>query len=314
MRVLITGATGFVGGWLAQEVTRHCPGCVLFGTSHRTTGSADLPAGTVVRPIDLNDTPALTAFVQEAAPDIVFHLAGFASGAGTDKSAIYHANVNGTVNLLGILTEAGKSCRVQLASSGYVYGATQPGQAAKEDDTLNASGAYAESKAAMETSVRPFAESGLLSLTITRSFNHTGPRQSPEFVIPAFARQIARIERGLEPPVVRHGNLDALRDFLDVKDVVRAYRLLLFEAEPEPYRVVNVASGVAVTVRDLLSRLIAMANITVTEEIDPARMRPSDLPECIGDPARLTQLLGWRPEIALDTTLADTLAYWRTVE
>jgi GDP-4-dehydro-6-deoxy-D-mannose reductase len=194
-----------------------------------------------------------------------------------------------------------------------VYGATAPGRPAREDDTPAASGAYAQSKAAMEQAARAFARpGGALSLVVTRAFNHTGPRQSPEFVVPAFARQIARIEAGLEPPVVRVGNLDARRDFLDVRDVVRAYCLLL-DAEPASgnFHVVNVASGEAYVIQSLLDMLVAQSRVPLRVETDPARVRPLDLPECVGDATLLRTLTGWQPRVALDQTLADTLDYWR---
>jgi GDP-4-dehydro-6-deoxy-D-mannose reductase len=312
MRILITGATGFVGGWLASELANAYPQALLFGTSHGPSALAPLPDEMQLLPCDLSDKAALGEVIAESAPDRVFHLAGFASGAGTDREKIFRINVDATVGLLELLRDAGRPCQVQLASSGYVYGATEPGRPALETDIPTPSGAYAESKAVMEEAVRSFA-SDTLSLTITRSFNHTGPRQSPEFVVPAFARQIARIEKGLEPPTVRVGNLEASRDFLSVRDVVRAYRLLLCETAPEPWRVVNVASGEGVSIRSLLDTLVAHSTETLSVETDPARMRPSDLPECIGDSTALSTLTGWKPEVSMDTTLAETLEWWRTV-
>ncbi|MES2464835.1 MAG: GDP-mannose 4,6-dehydratase [Armatimonadota bacterium] len=315
MRVLITGVTGFVGGWLAGELASHYPQAALFGTTTHSASDvpADLPPGLGLITADLTNPDAVRHAVAEAAPTHVFHLAGFASGAGTGAERINRVNVDATVSLLSALEAEGSSCRVHLASSGYVYGATAPGKPALETDMPNPAGAYAESKAAMEKAVRPYAETGLLSLTVTRSFNHTGPRQAIDFVVPAFAKQIARIEKGLEPPVVRVGNLEAKRDFLSVQDVVRAYRLLLFESDPAPWRVVNVASGVGVTIRSLLDTLVADSTTPVTVETDPARLRPSDLPECVGDSRLLTRLTDWRPEISLEETLAGTLNYWRSV-
>jgi GDP-4-dehydro-6-deoxy-D-mannose reductase len=314
LRIFITGSTGFVGGWLGQELARAYPDALLFGTAHHDDEPRDaLPTHTVVRTTDLLNADALKAFLDEAQPDIVFHLAGFASAAGTDREKIFRVNVDGTVGLLRLLADAGRPCRVHLASSGYVYGATEPGRPARETDALQTQGSYAESKATMEEEAKPFSEGTGLSLTVTRSFNHTGPRQGTEFVIPTFARQVARIEKGLEEPTVRHGNLEAKRDFLHVRDVVRAYRLLLCEAEQEPWRVVNVASGVPVVIREVLEELVGLAQVTVTTEEDPTRMRPSDMPECIGDPSALTTLTGWTPEISLKETLAETLDYWRGV-
>jgi GDP-4-dehydro-6-deoxy-D-mannose reductase len=193
-----------------------------------------------------------------------------------------------------------------------VYGATNPEHPAQETDPLQAKGAYAESKAAMEIAVRPFAEGDSLALTVVRSFNHTGARQTPEFVVPGFARQIARIEKNLESPTVRHGNLEAVRDFLDVRDVVRAYRQLVLETESEPWRVVNICSGQGVVIGSLLEQLIALAKVAVAQETDPERMRPSDLPVCVGSYRRLQQYTGWEPQIPLTETLRTTLDYWRT--
>lgn len=311
MRILITGASGFVGGWLAEELSRAYPEASLWGSTHGPSATpAELLAPVRLLPCDLTDRERVAELIAETRPERVFHLAGFASAAGGDAALVHRVNVEATVHLLRALEAAGRPCRVLLASSGYVYGPTQPGRPAREDDPLAPRGVYAESKAAMEAAARPFAGRGGLSLVAARAFNHTGPRQGTAFVVPAFARQIARAERGLESSVIRVGNLDARRDFLDVRDVVRAYRLLL-ETETTPWRVVNVASGVPVAIDVVLDRLLAEARAPLSVEADPARMRPSDLPECAGDPAHLTALTGWRPEIPFEQTLCDTLDWWR---
>ena len=314
MRILVTGATGFVGTWLLAHLDEaYQDGSVeLFGTEHGPA-LGPVPPSVRLASCDLTDGGAVKTVISDVWPDRVFHLAGFASAAGTDHALIHRVNVEATVSLLRALDDLDWPCRVQLASSGYVYGATVPGRHAREDDALAPSGAYAESKAAMEQAARAFARpGGALSVTVTRSFNHSGPRQSPGFFVPAVARQIARIEAGLEPPVVRVGNLDAKRDFLDVRDVVRAYRLLLeADAASDDFRIVNVASGQARVIQSLLDALVAQSHVPLRVETDPARVRALDLPDCVGDASHLQTLTGWQPQIPLDQTLADTLDYWR---
>jgi GDP-4-dehydro-6-deoxy-D-mannose reductase len=274
-----------------------------------------LPPALRLLPCDLTDARAVADVVAEAAPDRVFHLAGFAATGAGAPDLIRRANVDATVCLLRALAGQGKPCRVLLASSGYVYGTTPAERPAREEDPPSPAGAYAESKAQMEEAARALAESVPgLGITAARAFNHTGPRQGPDFVVPAFARQIARIEAGLEPPVVRVGNLDAQRDFLHVRDVVRAYRLLLMgdDAPPSaPWRVVNVASGVAVQIGSVLDELLLMARVPLSAEADPERTRPSDLPRCAGDPALLKAITGWEPATSRADMLRETLEWWR---
>ena len=315
MRILITGATGFAGTYLVRELRAAYPDAVLFGTAHQNAApdaSPNAGQGITLRTADLTDADATGEIIAEAQPDAVFHLAGFASAAGGDRDAIFRVNVGATETLLRLLTESAHLCRVLVVSSGYIYGATQPGQPAREPNAPHPGGDYAESKAEMERAVRPFADLDTLSLTIARAFNHTGPGQTSAFFIPGLARQIARIEQGREAPIVRHGNLSARRDFLHVRDVVRAYRLLLLEAEPVSFRVVNVCSGIPVSLNDALQTLIAAARVPLTPEEDPARMRPLDLPECIGDPSYLKELTGWQPQTPFADTLSETLDWWRS--
>lgn len=312
VRVLITGATGFVGGYLAQELAAAYPDATLIGLTHGPAAHLHYPERLERVAADLTDPETVRRAVDAAAPTHVFHLAGFASAAGTDAALIDRVNVTATLDLLAALIDRGAPCRVHLASSGYVYGATAPGRPVREGDPTAPIGAYALSKARMEREAEARVAGSALSVTVTRAFNHTGPFQTPGFVAPAFARQIARIETGLDEPTVRVGNLTPRRDFLHVRDVVRAYRLLVCESEPAPWRLVNVASGVATPISEVLDTLVAAARVPVRVEVDPERVRPADMEESVGDPSALAALTGWSPSVPLADTLLETLEWWRT--
>ena len=304
----MTGASGFVGRHLLPALERAYPHATLIGTS----GPSDPPRTSVdgydAIPLDLASHRSIQDVVNAVQPTHVVHLAGFASGAGTDTAGITNINASGTEALLSALATLPHPVTAVLASSGYVYGTTPAAPGADEAFPCNPSGAYAVSKAAMENAAAKLA-SKKLSIVVSRSFNHTGPLQTTQFVVPAFAQQLARIDRGELPPVVKVGNLDALRDFLPVADVVDAYsKMLMLDA---PFTVMNVASGVGVSVRELLDRLIEIAGIDVTVELDPTRLRASDVPCSIGNSAKAQQVLGWVPSGDLSSMLASTLAYWR---
>ena len=308
MKVLVTGASGFVGRHLLPALQRAYPDAVLLGTS----GPSDPPRtsvdGYVALPLDLSSQQSINDVTETVRPTHVVHLAGYASGAGTDAAAIAKINASGTEALLCALAGLSHPVTAVLASSGYVYGTTPDAPGADEDFPCNPSGAYAISKASMEDAAREMA-SEKLKIVVSRSFNHTGPLQMTQFVVPAFAQQLAQIERGELTPVVKVGNLDALRDFLPVADVVDAYsKMLMLDA---PFTVLNVSSGVGVSVRDLLDGLINIARVPVTVELDPSRLRASDVPCSVGNPAKAKQLLGWEPSGDIATMLSTTLAYWR---
>lgn len=308
MKVLVTGASGFVGRHLLPALERSYPHATLIGTS----GPSDPPRtsvdGYTAIPLDLASQASIQDVVNAVQPTHVVHLAGFASGAGTDAAGIANINANGTQILLDALSRLSHPATAVLASSGYVYGTTPGAPGADEAFPCNPSGAYALSKLSMEVAAKDFA-SEQLRIVVSRSFNHTGPLQTTQFVVPAFAQQLAQIEHGDLPPVVKVGNLDALRDFLPVADVVDAYcKMLMLDA---PYTVLNVASGIGVSVRELLDGLIEIARVPVTVELDPKRLRASDVPCSIGNPAKAKLLLGWEPVADTAAMLAETLAYWR---
>lgn len=225
-----------------------------------------------------------------------------------DATGTLATNVLATHYLLDALRRSGVQCRVLIPGSATVYA---PSSAALVESSPIAPGSpYALSKLAQEQmGLRAVDEDGV-DVVVTRSFNHTGPRQSPDFFAPAMARQIALIEKDALEPVIRVGNLDAERDLMDVRDVVRAYELLM--AKGDPGSVYNVASGRAHSMRAVLNALVAQSRRPMRVETDPARLRPNDVPIFFGDFARLNAATGWSAEITFDRMLDDLLSYWRS--
>ena len=307
MRVLITGAGGFVGTYLIRHLQQARPDCAIVGTIHAAPPAAPEPHVRYVRcDILAGDGQAIADVVRDARPDHVYHLAGLASGASSDRASVLRANVDGTRFVAGAVRAHAPDARLLFASTGYVYGACDPARPAQEGDLLappGAGGPYADSKREAEEWLR--AHGG--GVVIARAFNHTGPEQTAAFAIPAFAAQIIQIERGAQTEL-RVGNLEAERDFLDVRDVARAYALLLGSAKDGIY---NVCSGQPRRMGDVLQALCAAARVPIPVTQDPARMRPADLPVSVGDPGRLRALTGWQPQIDWAQTLRETLDWWR---
>jgi GDP-4-dehydro-6-deoxy-D-mannose reductase len=304
VRVLVTGAAGFVGGYLVRDLC--ADGCEVFaGALEPETAFA--PGVTPV-PLDVTDGGSVRRAVAEARPDAVFHLAAQASvGASfADPLGTWDVNATGTLRLVQALP---RGCRLLFVSSAEVYGAVpEAEQPIAEARPPRPATPYAASKAAAEAVVLQAALSGEARAVVARSFNHTGPGQDPRFSLPSFAAQLAAMGAGDGPPVLRVGNLSARRDFLDVRDVVRAYRVLLDEGEPGG--VYNVCSGRAQPVKDLVDEMVALSRTGARMEVDPERVRPVDVPLLLGDPSRV-RTLGWSPRIPLRQTLADLLA-WET--
>jgi len=235
--------------------------------------------------------------------DAVIHLAGFSSVGKSHESPglAFVVNAVGTVNVL----RAARSRRVLLIGSGEMYGAVEPGARAAEDRPLRPLSPYAASKVAAEVAALQFHRSYGADVVCARPFNHLGTGQDPSFVVPGFAAQLREIRSGRAEPVVRVGNLEPVRDFSHVRDVVEAYRLLLERGHAgEAY---NVCSGMGRSIRAILDRMIELAGVPLRVEVDPARVRPVDLPSLVGDPSKL-MALGWRPRRTADDALAEVLA------
>lgn len=301
MKALITGSEGFVGRYLRRE---------LEDSGYQVVG-VDLTPGKDAIQADLTDSDQVLRTVEREAPDVVFHLAALANvGLSWRKPQLtFQLNVISAVNLMESLRVLGSKAALVIVGSSDQYGPLgAAGASVREDQPMRPVSPYAVSKIAQENMGRLYAESYGLDVRMTRSFNHGGAGQKPGFMIPDFASGIVRIERKqqLELSV---GNLAAKRDFTHVKDMVRAYRLIAEKGKPGT--VYNVGSGKVWSAREVLDRLIGMAECPIPVRQDPARMRPSDTPVVCCDHSRLTEDTGWMPVYSLDDILRDTLAYYR---
>lgn len=289
----MTGARGFVGRYLVEHL--------------ETTGAK--VTGWTREQVDLLDRSAVSRAMAEVRPNVVYHCAG-AAHVGQSFSNIadtFAANVLGTHHVLVALRGTNINARVLITGSSLVY--RQSDRALKEDDPTGPATPYAVSKLAQEMLGQRGIREDRQQVLLTRPFNHIGPRQAPTYAAPAFAQQIALIEKGRRAPEIVVGNLDASRDLHDVRDTVRAYAAVAERGEPG--RIYNVCAGQAFRIRDVLDRLVAMSRVKVTITVDPAKYRPSDNLMVWGDRSRIENELGWQPQIPLDQTLKDVLDYWR---
>jgi GDP-4-dehydro-6-deoxy-D-mannose reductase len=304
--ILVTGAGGFAGSHLLELLAGDDVGIVAW---HRPGGTPGTARPSVRwEAVDLLDRGAVREAIARTRPSAVYHCAAAAHvGKAWDSTeSTLAVNVLGTHHLCDALRREDLLVQFLIPSSAMIYRASS--DAITEDAPLVPPNPYGLSKLAQELLALRSIPDGI-NVRVARSFNHIGPRQDPFFAAPGFARRIADIERGRWAPEISVGNLDAQRDLTDVRDTVRAYRLILERGVTgRPY---NVCSGRAVTIRHLLDLLIARARCPVTVKVDPARYRPNDNPILLGDPSRLREELGWTPEIPLERTVDDLLEYWR---
>lgn len=297
MRMLVTGAGGFVGGWLVRD---------LESAGHHVVKAP--PRGV----LDLRDSTATRLLVQAAQPDAVAHLAAisFPPDAARDPDGALSVSVHGTISVYEAVASLERPIPILISGSSDVYGNPSPTDLPlREGAPLDPKRAYGRSKLEQEhAALRLGAEFGLPTV-VTRSFNHTGPGQRPDFVVPALAAQIVRAA-STGVPTIRAGNVDVRRDIGDVRDVVRAYRLLL-ELASRASRVApivaNVCTGHSTSVRDIISMLADLAGVAVAIEVDPKLVRADDPAEIVGDNSKLHELTGWSPTIPLAVTLADVI-------
>ena len=313
MRSLITGVGGFAGQHLAARLLQG--GEDVCGIARRpvrwhVTGVAGDRRFSVLS-ADLTSRDAVRRSVQEAVPARIYHLAAMSSVEESFRDPLdtLNNNIATTVNLLEAVRADRPSARVLVVSSAEIYGRAGDGRPIVESNELRPESPYAVSKAAVDLLGYQYAAAFGLEVIRVRPFNHLGPGQTDRFVAAAFARQIAEIEAGLRAPVVLVGNLDARRDFTDVRDIVRAYEIACLTGEAGA--AYNIGRGTAVPIRSLLDQLIALSRVPVELRVDPDRLRPSDAPLLVCDPRRFRELSGWEPEIPLSVSLSDMLNDWR---
>jgi GDP-4-dehydro-6-deoxy-D-mannose reductase len=305
----LTGGGGFVGGYLAPLLAQAAPGARKVVLSRE---AAHLP-GWKLAQCDIADAAAVETIVNDARPDLVVHLAAQSSvGASHDASeATWRVNFGGSLALATACARVTPEATVLFASSAEVYGASFGDGVVDEDAPVRPQNAYARSKAAAELMFEDVL-SPRNTLIVTRAFNHTGPGQSEQFALPSFAMQIARMEAGVQPARMLVGNLDAERDFLDVRDVCDAYLDLIAAAPRLGQRsVFNIASGSGHSIGALLERLRDLSTVTFSVEQDSALLRPSDTPRALGRSDRLQAATGWRPSRTIDAMLSDLLDHAR---
>lgn len=309
MRLFITGVAGFAGGHLLEHLAE-LGGFEAHGADHaplEAHAHADALRARLAsyRALDITSAEAVDSWLASGKPDALIHLAAQASGADALEKPVptYDVNVMGTLHVLESVRRVAPSARVLVTGSADVYGSGAAGGRIAEDAPLRPANPYAGSKAAQDVIAEIYAATFHLPVIRTRTFSHTGPGQRPRFALAGFADQLARIDAGFAPPEIRVGNLDVTREYGDVRDVVRAYMLLVQRGEPGA--AYNVATGHGHKLRDLLDRLIEISGVAATVVVDPSRVRSRDADHLVGDPAKLVSATGWKPLRSIEQTLSD---------
>ncbi len=307
LRVLITGAGGFVGHHLSAHLGRVQPKARLIGTTLVPSDTVH-EAVTDQRCIDLKDYSQVRSLLTECRPDAIYHLAAqaFVPRSFEDPWETLENNIRAQLNIIAACLEREMRPRILIVSSAEIYGAVEPKQLPMNEDTaIRPTNPYSVSKVAQDMLGLQYYLSHDLPIMRARPFNHIGPGQNDRFVAPAFAKQIAAVEEGQSDAVIYVGNLEAKRDFTDVRDIVRAYHMIVEGGRPgEAY---NIASGVAHSIRHLLDTLLGLTEIDIEVRVDASRLRPVDVPEIRGDSNKLRRDTGWQPELTFEATLRDVL-------
>ena len=315
MRALITGITGFAGSHLAEFILSNHPDVEVYGIMRwrsRTENIEAIEKRVQLVECDLRDATSVKTLLGRVRPDKIFHLAAqsYVPASWNAPGESLTTNIIGQLNIFEAVRELKIEPWIQIACSSEEYGLVKEDELPiKETNPLRPLSPYAVSKVGQDYLGYQYHMSFGLNVVRTRAFNHDGPRRGDVFVSSNFAKQLVEVEKGKRPAVIHVGNLEARRDFSDVRDIVRGYWLSLERCEAG--EVYNLCSGKAYSIQEVLDRLIELSGAKVKIEQDPARLRPSDVPVLIGDCTKFREVTGWKPEIPYDKTLADMLDYWR---
>jgi len=305
MKVLVTGASGFVGGYLVRYLQS-------LNVKVIPTVRVNSEKFKDYIEMDVMDKQRIKEVITEYRPTHIVHLAGQSSVSESwnKKEETFALNVFGTLRLLDAIREAKLNCRILTIGSSEEYGLVNPIESpVKETNPLRPMSPYGVSKLSAGIISMQYAKAYQMDIIHTRTFNHIGPGQRLGFVTQDFAKQIVDIEKRLKEPVLRVGNLEAIRDFTDVRDIVRAYVALLQKGKRA--EVYNVCSGQGVTIKNLLDHMLVMSKVSIRVEVDTAKLRPSDVPVLVGDCSKISLDTGWKKEIPLSDSLHDILNYYR---
>lgn len=316
LRALVTGITGFAGSHLAEYLISR--GDVEVCGTFRVRSNMDLLKHLTDQihlvECELRDPHSVHLMLKEIQPDLIFHLAAqsFVPTSWNSPSETLVNNLVCQIHILEAVRKLDLNCKIHIACSSEEYGLVYPHETpVKENNPLRPLNPYAVSKIAQDYLGFQYFQSYGIPIIRTRTFNHTGPGRGEYFVTSNFAKQIAQIERGLQPPKVLVGNLQAKRDFSDVRDIVKAYWLALEHGDPG--EVYNLSSGTAYTIEQVLQTLLSFTDVKVAIEVDADRLRPSDVEILVGDSSAFRAKTGWAPQIPFATTMHDLLNYWRIV-
>jgi GDP-4-dehydro-6-deoxy-D-mannose reductase len=312
-KALITGISGFVGSHLAELLLSK--GFEVYGLCRPRSKMEyieSIQSKLHLEDADILDSHSLYGTISRIQPDYIFHLAAqsFVPTSWVSPSVTLEVNIIGSANLFEAIRQAKINTSIQIACSSEEYGLVHPDEIPiKETNPLRPQSPYGVSKVAMDYLGYQYFCSYGMRIIRTRGFNHTGPRRGETFVTSNFAKQIAMIEKGKQDPVIHVGNLEAQRDWTDVRDMVKAYLVAVEKCDAGD--VYNISSGKGIVIKDMLDMLLAMSKVQVKVVQDSGRMRPSEVPILIGDNSKFVAKTGWKPEIPFKKTMEDLLNYWR---